>query len=300
MRSTLTLTVAAGLIFAGAGAAPASADAPKGAYWRVETVFTRTHPHAVGSGYHLTERSVSVDWLSPEGKSWGGYRELGARPATEKDEAAWRADGSPTAWAYRTEGMKIRLSTEPGKGFVGTDKKRPDGFRLGEKYVTFQQLQSLPTDVEALRKYLVADVNAWIDKSAEEAKTTAPKATKNDWLVNLDRYVAGMATELLYVNPAPDKVRAAAYQVLKTTKGVSDLGRAKDPLGRPGQKLALPVPSNKDSVLKQQLLVDTEAMTLLAEYTDLKDGGKAVLGKSGVKTFEAGWTNDKPAVPDAR
>ncbi|WP_417629167.1 ATP-binding cassette domain-containing protein [Nonomuraea insulae] len=102
---------------------------------------------------------------------------------------------------------------------------------------------------------------------------------------------------LLYANPVPDKVRAAAYQVLKTTKGVSDLGRAKDPLGRSGQKLALPVSSAKGSVLKQQFLVDTNAMTLLAQYTDLKDDGKVVLGKSGVQTFKTGWTNTKPAVP---
>ncbi|MFG1947257.1 hypothetical protein [Nonomuraea sp. NPDC048826] len=277
-------------------AAPAFADAPKAAYWRVEATYTMTHPHAVGSGYFLTERRVSTDWLSPEGKSWSGLRNLGARPATKKDEAAWRADGSPTTWAYRTEGMKIRLSTRPGKGFIGEAKDRPNGFRLGEKYVTYQQLQALPTEAEALRKQLTAEVNTWIDEAAEEAKTTAPKATKNDWLVNLDRYVAQRAVELLYANPVPDKVRAAAYQVLKTTKGVSDLGRSKDPLGRSGHKLALPVPSGKGSELKQQLLVDTTAMTLLAEYTDFGKGGKKMLG-SRVATFKAGWTNDKPAAP---
>ena len=294
-----TLTVAAGLLFAGVAAVPASADAPKAAYWRVETTYTTTQPRTVGSGYHLTQRSVSTEWLSPEGRSWSGLRELGAKPATKKDEAAWRADGSPTTWDYRTEGMKIRLAAQPGKGSVQATKGRPDGFRLGARYVTYQQLQALPAEAEALRKQLTAEVSTWIDEAAEEAKTTAPKATKNDWLVNLDRYVAQRAAELLYVNPVPDKVRAAAYQVLKTTKGVSDLGRSKDPLGRSGQKLALPISSRKGSVLKQQLLVDTTAMTLLAEYTDLDNGGKTMLGKSGVKTFKAGWTDDKPAVPDA-
>ncbi|NUR89844.1 MAG: hypothetical protein HOY71_37680 [Nonomuraea sp.] len=291
------LTVAAGLLFAGVAAVPASADAPKAAYWRVETTYTATHPRAVGSGYYLTQRSISTEWLSPQGKSWSGFRELGAKPATAKDEAAWRADGSPTAWDYRTEGMKVRLSTRPGKGSVRAAEGRPDGFRLGDRYVTYEQLQALPTEAEALRKELTAEVNAWIDEAAEEARTTAPKATKNDWLVNLDRYVAQRAADLLYANPVPGKVRTAAYRVLKTTEGVTDLGRAKDPLGRSGQKLALPVPSRKGSVLRQQLLVDTTAMTLLAEYTDLESGGKTVLGKSGVKTFKAGWTDDKPAVP---
>ncbi|GLW99490.1 hypothetical protein [Microtetraspora sp. NBRC 16547] len=291
-----TLAVAAGLIFAGTAAVPASADAPKGAYWRVETIFTRTHDHAVGSGYYLTQRSVDTEWLSPKGTGWFGFRELGAKPATAKDEAAWRADGSPATWEYRTEGMKFRLSVKPGKGTIGVLKK-PDGFLLGEKYVTYQRLQSLPTDAEALRKHLFADVNAWIDEAAEEAKTTSPKSKKEDWLVDLDWYVAKRACELLYANPVPDKVRAAAYQVLKTTKGVSDLGRAKDPLGRSGRKLALPVSSSGGSVLKQQFLVDTQAMTLLAEYVDLKYDGKEMLGASGVKTFRAGWTNDKPAAP---
>lgn len=298
MRLTLTATATAGLLLAGVAAAPASADAPRGAYWRVATTFTTIHPHAVGSGYHLTQSNVSVDWLSPTGKSYSGLRELGARPATRKDEAAWRADGSPSTWAYRTEGMKIRLSTRPGKGSLHAQEE-PRGFRLGEKNVTYDQLQALPTDPEALRRQLAAEVNAWIDEAAEEARTTAPKATKNDWLANFDRYVAVRAVELLYAVPVPGKVRSAAYQVLKTTKGVSALGRSKDPLGRTGQKFALPVSSRKGSVLEQQLLVDTKSMILLAEYTDLRNGGKPVLGKSGVQTIKAGWTNDKPAAPGA-
>ncbi len=193
--------------------------------------------------------------------------------------------------------MKIRLSTRPGKGTLHPVEEDVPAFRLGEKNVTYEQLQTLQTDAEALRKQLAAEVSAWIDEAAEEAKTTTPKATKNEWLVNFDRYVAGKAIDLLYTVPVPDKARAAAYQVLKTTKGVTDLGRAKDPLGRPGQKFALPVPVNEKSVLKQQYVVDTKTMILLAEYTDLKHGGKPMLGKSGVQTIKAGWTNDKPTAP---
>lgn len=293
-----TLAVAAGLLVAGVAAAPASAGAPEGAYWRVEETFTKTHPHPVGSGYYLTERSVSTDWLSPKGERWTAFRELGAKPATKKDEAAWRADGSPTTWAYRTEGMKFRLSTKPGKGWVKRDDDWPGTFKLGAKSYTYQQLQALPSNADALRRRLSADVRAWIDEAAKEAKTTDPKATKQDWLVNADRYVAENAVRLLYADPVPRKVRAAAYQVLKTTKGVGDLGRGKDPLGRAGHKLALPVVSGKGTVLKEQVLVDTATMTLLAEYTDLTENGKPVLGKSGVTTYKVGWTDDKPAVPD--
>ncbi|HEX4811412.1 MAG TPA: hypothetical protein VFV66_01480 [Nonomuraea sp.] len=294
MRFVLTAT--AGLALAGVTALPAAADAPQGAYWRVETVYTATHPHAVGSGYHLTERSVSTDWTAPDGTGWSGYRELGARPATAKDEAAWRADGSPSTWVYRTEGMKIRLSTRPGKGSLGRAKGR-HGWPWGESSVSYQQIQALPTGTEALRERLKADVDAWIDEAAEEAKVTAPRATKQDWLAYRDGYVAKRAVALLYALPAPDKVRAAAYQVIKTTKGVTDLGPAKDEKGRSGRKLALPVDDRGKAVRKEQLLVDTKNMTILAISTELTADGKPVLGKPGTQTITAGWTDDKPAVP---
>lgn len=292
------IAAVAGLLCAGVLATPVQAQAaqPEGAYWRVEKIRTFTHPKPVGTGYWLTERTASVSWRTVQGKEWFAFRPLGAKPKTEKDEAAWRADGSPTSWTYRTEGMKVTLSMEPGKGHVGPAKGR-EAFHWGEKFLTFQDLQALPTDPAALRERIVTDVKAWAAEAAEEAKTTAPNSKLDDWLSHLDQYVAQSAGSLLYEHPVPRQVRAAAFQVLKTTKGVGDLGRAKDPLGRSGQKLALPTSDRKGSVLKQQVLVDTTTMTLLAQYVDLKDDGKPVHGKEGVTTIKAGWTDEKPAIP---
>ncbi|TMR98125.1 hypothetical protein [Nonomuraea basaltis] len=292
------VVVVAGLIAIGVVAVPAQAAAPEGKYWRVEVTRTAEHGRPVGSGYSVTERSVSVDWLTTEGRGWVAHRKLGAIPTTKKDEAAWRADGSPTSWTYRTEGMKISLSTRPDKGFL--KRVDEDGFRLGEKQVTYKQLQALPTEPEALRAHVTAEVRAWIDEAAEEAKTTSPKSKIDDWLVKLDRYVAQRMINLLYENPVPFKVRSAAFQALKTTKGVSDLGRAKDPLGRSGHKVALPVSAQKGDVLKEQFIVDTKTMTLLAHDVDLKHDGKPVGGKSGVETYKTGWTDAEPAIPAAR
>ncbi|WP_436762477.1 hypothetical protein [Streptosporangium sp. V21-05] len=295
------VTVLAGLLLTGPLAAPAgAATPPEGDYWRVEVVQTRDHPRPVGSGYRVTERSVVVDWQTPEGsKKWGAYRDLGAHPASEKDRAAWKADGSPASWTYRTEGMKVSLSTKPGKGRVTRVKNWSNGFRLfGEgEFVTYQQLQSLPADPAALRAYMVKDVRAWIDKAAEEAKTTSPKSTIDDWTANLDRYVAEYATRLLYENPVPFEVRSAAYRVLRTTKGVKDLGRAKDPLNRSGQRFALPPFVRKDLKgwsLEERFVVDTTTMTLLAHYVDSGDKGK-----SRVDYYKVGWTDDRPAIPAA-
>ncbi|MEU4231356.1 hypothetical protein AB0F17_44270 [Nonomuraea sp. NPDC026600] len=298
MRSLIAAV--AGLAFTGVFAVPAQATPPGGAYWRVETVLTMTHPRPVGSGYWLTERQGSTNWKTPEGKGWFGSRPLGARPKTKKDEAAWRADGSPKSWNYRTEGMKISLSTEPGEAHVGPQKGGPEGFHLGRKFLTYQQLQNLPSDPAALKEYVVADVKSWIGEAAEEAKTTSPNSKIDDWLSRLDSYVAIDLSRMLYETPVPPKVRSAAFQALKTTKGVTDLGQAKDLLGRTGQKLALPTNTIKGTVLKRQLIVDTKTMTLLAEYTDTTVDGKPFLAKTKVETYKAGWTDEKPAVPDGK
>ncbi|MDX3104502.1 hypothetical protein ACIBO5_56075 [Nonomuraea angiospora] len=74
--------------------------------------------------------------------------------------------------------------------------------------MTYQQLQALPMQTEALRKQLTAEVSTW-------------------------------------------RVRAAGHQVLKTTKGVRGLGRSRDPLGRSGHELVLPVLSRKGVVLSK-------------------------------------------------
>ncbi|NJP98517.1 hypothetical protein HCN51_55410 [Nonomuraea sp. FMUSA5-5] len=282
-------------------AAPAQAAEPQGKYWRVKTFITLEHMHPLGSGYTMMERRVSVDWATPDGRSWTAYRPLGAYPKTKRDEEAWKKDGSPTSWTYRTEGMKISLSTGPGKGWVKKQEDRPIALMLGERPVTFEELQKLPADAAGLKRRITAEVNAWIDKSAEEAKTTAPGVTKKDWLDHLDLFVAESLTQLLYRNPVPQKVRAAAYEALRTTKGVRDLGQAKDPLGRTGHKLALPDLATDKQTLKQQIVVNTGTMTLMAQYTDDAPaaGGKQVKGQDKVEAFVAGWTNDEPAVPDA-
>ncbi|WP_329429481.1 hypothetical protein OG339_12815 [Streptosporangium sp. NBC_01495] len=295
----------AGLVLTGVLTVPAqAATPPEAAYWRVEVIHTMDHPHPVGSGYTLTERSVIAEWLTPEGKMWNAFRKLGARPKSEKDRAAWKADGSPTSWTYRTEGMKISLSARPDKGYVGPSKGRRDGFDLGEgRNVTYQQLQSMPTDPAALLAYAVKDVRAWIDWAVEDAKTTSPNSKIDDWLVNLDQYVAEYMTRLLYRNPVPFKVRSAAYRALKTIKGVGDLGTVKDPLNRSGHGFALPTlrqkaqkaqKGQKDWKLDERFVVDTTTMTLLAHYVD-----STHRGKSRVDTYKVGWTNDKPAIPAA-
>ncbi|GAA2213656.1 hypothetical protein GCM10009850_091190 [Nonomuraea monospora] len=274
------------------GAAPARAAEPEGAYWRVKEILTMDHGRPVGSGYRLVERRASVTWTTRDNRSWFGYRPLGAWPKTPQDEAAWKKDGSPDSWTYRTEGMKISLSTKPGKGWVKRQSARDSVFMLGERPITYQQLQGLPADAAGIRAFVGKRVDQFIDQAVEDARTDAPKATRNDWVAERDRYVAEYLVQLLYQSPVAERTRGAVYEALKTTKGVTDLGQAKDSLGRAGQKLSLPV--TKDAA-RTQVIVDTKAMTLLAQHLELT-GGKAGTRDT---TYEAGWTNEKPAVPAA-
>ncbi|MEV0588583.1 hypothetical protein [Nonomuraea sp. NPDC050310] len=283
------------LVMAALAASTLVGAPPEADYWRVETIHSRVHPHQVGSGYWVREKNVAVEWLTPQGKAWSAYRPLGAHPASKADEAAWKADGSPKSWTYRTEGMKITLSTEPGKGTLGPAKGRPDGFQLVEKYVTYAQLQDLPAEPAALKARVVADLRAWMAEAAEEAKTTSPGSKVEDWTAQLDRYTAGSLARLLVDNPVPKPVRAAAYQALRTV--TKDLGPGRDLLGRSGRLLALPVLDRKGTVLKQEVLVDTTAMLLLEQRTATTVGGKPVTAKSGVETYKAGWTDARPALP---
>lgn len=76
-------------------------------------------------------------------------------------------------------------------------------------------------------------------------------------------------------------------------------GRLPPRVDKAAEEAKTPSPNSKkdDGVADLDRYVAQQAAELPAEYTDLKDGGQAVLGKSGVQTFKAGWTDDKPAVP---
>lgn len=258
----------------------------EGAYWRVETVFSMTHPRQVGSGYWVTERRLSTTWYDRTGKSWRAYQELGCKPKSKQDEAAWKADGSPTSWTYRTEGMKVSLSTEPGERSLRQDTGRP-AFHWGNKRLTLQDLQALPTDAGALKERVVKDVKEWSDWAAKDAKTTSPGSKLDDWTSHQDYYVAGNLAQLMYEVPTSKQVRKAALQALKSTSGVRDLGRG---------TFALPTYTVKQTVLDQRVSVDPSTLTLRSWAIETKIGGRVFPAKTHLRTFaKVGWTDEQPA-----
>ncbi|MGV9349875.1 hypothetical protein ACWDSD_34875 [Streptomyces spiralis] len=73
-------------------------DDSSGAYWRVRA---RNGSHAMTDRGYVVDHVYSEEqWVprSAEQPTWQITQDLGSRPATAPDEAAWRADGSPESW----------------------------------------------------------------------------------------------------------------------------------------------------------------------------------------------------------
>ncbi|MEV0234100.1 hypothetical protein [Nonomuraea sp. NPDC050786] len=269
-------------------AAAASAP-PEGAYWHTRVLTQRIGPRQMGSGanrYWVVEQALSEDWTAPDGKAWFGYRKPGAYPKSAADRKAWRRDGSPAKWTRTADGQVVKLSTEPDKGHVGPVRGNDDQFFLAGQKLTYDEVQRLPADPNALKSWLT-----------EAARVSRVK--QND----VDQYITGALPGMLYQLPAPKNVRAAAYQALLTMPAVHSQGESKDSRGRAGAALSIDHPQvvQKNGLTineKSEMIVDTGTMLLLSESRMTTISGKLSLNETSIQTMlEVGWTNAAPAVP---
>jgi len=257
-------------------------EAPAGAYWHSRTLFTMTHPRQVGTGtdkYWVVERRLSETTAARDGRIWSGFRRLGAEPKSAADRAAWKRDGSPAKWSYRTEGMLVELSTAPDKGSLVPAK--PAGFILATRKVTFEELQALPSEPGALKEWLVES----------RMKGEEPPARREDVKV------AGTLVELLHSYPVPKRVRQAAFTLLSAEPGytVTDLGRSRKKLSETSRSTK----SGKQPaiVAKHTITVDTSDMLIVARTLDSTIDGKPFPDKTWTMVIESGWSAAAPAVP---
>lgn len=236
---------------------------------------------------------------------------LRAEPASARDRAAWRRDGSPGGWEFRG---KDCVSFGQSMGFCGTVAMRPKAgmvggmlgfggasepsFPLGSisteaPMIRLSELRRLPADPDALRKPL-------LDKMPQSI------GSPDDRL-----WVAGSA--LVTSLPVSARVRAAAYRMLADIPGVRSLGTVRDPMGRTGTAVALtgqmkPYGKGIDGggtyrtgIKEYRLVINpSTGWALATEIRPLKPAGPAAGLQPGAlwsysALRSAGWTDEVPA-----
>ncbi|MGI5170910.1 CU044_5270 family protein [Spirillospora sp. CA-253888] len=247
-----------------AAAERAEAAPAGGKYWHVLRVQSRTFYNA-REDYRVFGQQLIGQWSRPDGRSWTGYRGLGAVPVSAEDAPAFRRAGSP-------DPNPISPTLTRGTG--------TKTFLVCDREMTFKQVQALPTDPGKLGSAL----KRAIPRDHPTAGDTADEVVKN------------CVTGLLSSVPAPPKVRAAAYRMLADMPGVTAMGAVTDERGRKGFGLRVRVMKGiTDTVIIDQASSLVLSTSRTAPSDSGKTGERKALGK--VLYLQAGWTDSEPRVP---
>lgn len=209
--------------------------------------------------YSILDRQVANDCFDPSGlHNLGGYmRELGAAPATARDAAVWRREGSPAWHAWYGNGQLIPSRPGPRRSLGGKPGHEPWG-----------SVANLPADPAKLRQVLLA--------------AAGPSPAPAQALFSQAR--------TLLLDPLPPTVRAADFRVLATIPGVRMQQDVRDPEGRAGTAIWLGSPYQFMSI------VDPATGMLLADEFLIPRPGR-VYAPGTVQQYVAwytGWANRVP------
>ncbi len=185
-----------------------------------------------GNHYVVLEVVDSQYWAarSPKAGSPQLSQALYVQLASPADQAAWRADGSPTTWNVGQDG-ELASPTGMASGWlhplsVAAGPLTPmnalygaQQFLVGDQSLTLAELQALPADPARLKQLLLA---GW-----------SPAFGGGDATSFLFQTVPAVLE--MPVTPA---VRSALYQVLASMPGVQSLGAVTDIAGEQGVAVA--------------------------------------------------------------
>ncbi|MGN9788426.1 CU044_5270 family protein [Nonomuraea sp. ZG12] len=266
------------------------------AYWHTASV-SRSLYKAVDGGYLVWDRSRIEGWTpkATGGDQWSRNRSLGARPATEADETAWRQAGSPAEIKVEMPAKmgELTLSTSPRAAKTG-HAPLVDGdkvFWLGRN-VTMKDLRGLPSDPGELKAWLLRSYGGHGTESSSDPMTA------DVWLFTVS---AGLITDM----PVTPEVRGAAFRMLAGLDTVEVIENVTDAEGRQGTAVAIEqTVRTKDKkstgVLENRLIFDQATGRALAnESVVVKPGGYQAAFEPGTvwnstAVLEAGWTDSKP------
>jgi hypothetical protein len=291
------------ILLAAATSAARMMPAAQGAYWRVRTETMVLRPAGPKANpYNMAWLSLTDEANARAVKQPSRWmsQELGAKPATPQDAAAWRADGSPRGWVIipvlrvKPDGTVefTKTSSAPGAPLAFDQQMNGDvADAVGDgSWLTTAQLAAFPADPARLKALMVRYVNYDYRFVGGPAKGT------------MDQNLMVEAVNLLQA-PLPPAVRSAVFQVMAGLSGSRTLGPMRDPLGRTGYGIAIAdaqlvdeawLPSGTQG--EAVLIVDPASGQLLATEVIVTTPGSAVVpGQSARKHVAIKADRGKPA-----
>ncbi|MBA9002448.1 CU044_5270 family protein [Thermomonospora cellulosilytica] len=267
-----------------------------GRYWHTRTrygVLEQVGP--AGNRYAVLHQYQHDVWTprAVDDEGWFRAEDLGAKPATPADEAAWRKDGRPTSWstapvpkgggrdtaASLARDLEMHPKDSAFAHATGRPSDAPDDLNI-----TQRELDRTPADPARLRALLLSH--------------PLGEADDGD---NTDAELFETAAGILMSRPlSPDK-RAAFYRMLADIKGVTAVDGVKDATGRPGTALKMRQ-TGREGAYEIHFVVDRTTGAGLAKeirYLEPK-AGKSWL-KPGTRWYyeavTSQWVDTLPEMP---
>ncbi|MFI0357487.1 hypothetical protein [Actinomadura sp. 9N407] len=291
-------------------AAEKAAKEPSGRYWRLQTISGQAR--RVGKGADgFTVLTYQTQWdrwtaRSDSDSDLISTRDLGARPLTPRDEAAWKRAGSPERMRVFGDGAWFTISTVPGKtASAGSGAWSSDRTTPADK----KRLVKMGKKLCAVRKKDGVDVGKALkcrrlDWTAEERLVADDPERFKEYFSSPG--LADPAHDLqmgfffLTEQAAPPAVRSAVFRSLAGTTGVRSIGKVTDGKGRTG--IGLAARDVRDGT-EYQLILEPGTYKILAGRTVVVEPKGAMTGMRPGDIFDrelvlgSGWTNESPHHP---
>lgn len=193
---------------------------------------------------------------------------------TKKDEAAWRAAGSPPLGIINggtTASKPFTITYDKGSQVVNPD--------IGSHEIEWKTIAKLPATKSGLESYLR---KLW----QEDRKGSA-------WYADFGLYVFESAGNL-FMAPTTPGTRAALYRILADFPSVHVTGRIKDREGRSGMAITA---QTSDGVAGQLVVDPATAQLLDYEKRPVGAGGPAGTHSYYLAIERQGWVNRIGAIP---
>jgi hypothetical protein len=245
-----------------------------GEYWYIRAVDITPLPIELPRGrksvtIEVAQRAVSEAWIGVLGITHIRETPLGApRFTSARDRERWLDAGAPPMYASVVAENRI-VRGQPG--FPPNA-----GAFYGNQLLTYQQLQTLPSDPAQLLARI------------RDALTATERRVPNLRIDATGLHIGKFNTiEGLLLSPAPRAVTAGLYRAAALIPGVRYLGETTDPLGRQGLAIELDTPGEH-----RRVIYNPRTAALLSQLSDF--GGPPHPGVYDSESYTASGVVSSP------